>query len=509
MSDKKVIIACSTEYKDYSFNEKLDIWTLISVIAPILEAKEEDEKRAPIDIVAVIDKSGSMAGEKLSLVKKTLEFVVSQLNEKDRLCLVTYDTKVYLDFKLTEMTKDNKNWILTIIKNISDGSSTNLCGGLMKGLCQIICRDPNKKNEVASVLLFTDGLANEGITHSKGIIAAMKDPKTFDGPTSEPLNSSQLQEPHHTWLKNIFGSSKKEEKLRATESTFANNEPKTADASVYTFGFGSDHNAQMLKDISDAGNGMYYYIENADKISEAFGHCLGGLLSTVAQGIQLEVTMGNKVLIKEVHTNRPIDKQEHSVKINMGDLQSEESRDVVLELSIDSLDSPTDCQTLFNVKLNYFNVINDCLESSNAVLTVLRPIKSENHDVANSNAEVNKQRSRVNLSKAMKVAYEKAENGDLEYASRVLNEEMASLKTYSAAVNNPKDEMYYIGLIDDTAKFQTNVSSKSQWNAKGKNANLNIVQQHECQRSSNLESVSYLTAAKCSKRVSAKKFVSK
>ncbi|XP_065682362.1 inter-alpha-trypsin inhibitor heavy chain H3-like isoform X1 [Hydra vulgaris] len=143
MSDKKVNIECSTEYKDYSFNEKLDIWTLISIKAPILEAKEEDEKRAPIDIVAVIDKSGSMAGEKLSLVKKTLEFVVSQLNEKDRLCLVTYDTKVYLDFKLTDMTKDNKSWILTIIKNISDGSSTNLCGGLMKGLCQIICRDPN------------------------------------------------------------------------------------------------------------------------------------------------------------------------------------------------------------------------------------------------------------------------------------------------------------------------------------------------------------------------------
>ena len=39
-----------------------------------------------------------------------------------------------------------------------------------------------------------------------------------------------------------------------------------ADASVYTFGFGEDHDPDMLKQISDAGNGMYYYIENEDQV---------------------------------------------------------------------------------------------------------------------------------------------------------------------------------------------------------------------------------------------------
>jgi len=39
-----------------------------------------------------------------------------------------------------------------------------------------------------------------------------------------------------------------------------------ADATVYTFGFGNDHDADMLTAISDAGNGMYYYIENEDKV---------------------------------------------------------------------------------------------------------------------------------------------------------------------------------------------------------------------------------------------------
>ena len=80
----------------------------------------------------------------------------------DHLALVTYDTDVYVDFGLMKMTSQNKESALRKIKAITDGSSTNLCGGLMKGLVQIIDRPVETKNEVASVLLFTDGLANEG-----------------------------------------------------------------------------------------------------------------------------------------------------------------------------------------------------------------------------------------------------------------------------------------------------------------------------------------------------------
>ena len=39
------------------------------------------------------------------------------------------------------------------------------------------------------------------------------------------------------------------------------------DASVYTFGFGKNHDPDMLKAISDAANGMYYFIENEKQVS--------------------------------------------------------------------------------------------------------------------------------------------------------------------------------------------------------------------------------------------------
>ena len=62
-----------------------------------------------------------------------------------------------------KMNQCNKENAIQVIKAISAGSMTNLCGGLMKGLCQVINHDAVEKNQVASVLLFTDGLANEGI----------------------------------------------------------------------------------------------------------------------------------------------------------------------------------------------------------------------------------------------------------------------------------------------------------------------------------------------------------
>jgi Mg-chelatase subunit ChlD len=82
--------------------------------------------------------------------------------EKDRLSVVTYDTGVTVDFHLLSMNKDNKKFAESKIESIQSGSSTNLCGGLLQGLCTILDRGGETKTDVASVLLFTDGLANHG-----------------------------------------------------------------------------------------------------------------------------------------------------------------------------------------------------------------------------------------------------------------------------------------------------------------------------------------------------------
>ena len=96
MEKSGISVSCYSEFGDYTYNKKHDIWTLISLKAPPCgdENEEENKKKISMDIVAVMDKSGSMAGEKLDLVKKTLEFVLTQ-------CMYTKSMVYLVDFHLS------------------------------------------------------------------------------------------------------------------------------------------------------------------------------------------------------------------------------------------------------------------------------------------------------------------------------------------------------------------------------------------------------------------------
>ncbi len=74
----QISLTCSAEYMSYPLSEQT-CWSVTSLKAPFYEPTA----RASVDIVAVIDKSGSMKhGNKLSLVKETLHFVIDQCKQK-------------------------------------------------------------------------------------------------------------------------------------------------------------------------------------------------------------------------------------------------------------------------------------------------------------------------------------------------------------------------------------------------------------------------------------------
>ena len=497
---ENITVHCQTEYLEYVYNERQDVTAIVTLKAPLLEEDEqEEEKRAPIDLVAVIDKSGSMAGEKLKLVKTTLEFIISQLRSKDRLALVTYDSNVYIDFGFKIMNKDNKADCLAKVKNIMEGSMTNLSGGLLQGLSLVVDRSADGKNEVASVLLLTDGLANEGITSEKGIVAAMKDPTRMRGiATPTPGHAPQKRK------------SKARKAIPAAEiepvpEPVSSGGP--ADATVYTFGFGADHDPVLLKAISDAGSGMYYFIEKEEQIAESFGHCLGGLLSTVAQGIQMELTFEGNATFTKIHTARPkTDLDDKTVKIDMGDLQSEENRDIVIELMLDHVHAPyeTTPQNLMNVKVDYYNVITSQLATAHANLGVLRPerVERKKEDV---NIAVVKQRTRIQLAEDMQKAEKKAKEGNYAEAKEILKMRKAAIESDELIYADGGGEEYQMWKQD--LDSMEDVYNPRDYVSKGKHMASNICQMHEQQRSSGLESKSYVTKKKASKRFAAKKFM--
>jgi Mg-chelatase subunit ChlD len=71
---EKIALNGQAEQETYPYDREVACWSMVSLQAPAFEPTE----RSNIDVVTVVDKSGSMSGEKIGLVRETLHFVVDQ-----------------------------------------------------------------------------------------------------------------------------------------------------------------------------------------------------------------------------------------------------------------------------------------------------------------------------------------------------------------------------------------------------------------------------------------------
>lgn len=392
--------------------------------------------RAPVDVVAVIDRSGSMAGEKLRLVKVALEFMVGQLKATDRAGIVTYDTNVAVPVPPTLLTDASKKKVLEVVRKIEAGDSTNLSGGLFEGLAQIssmsrsVVEDSGTGNRVASVFLFTDGMANSGLQSLAEIT---------------PILRSMLDGKNYT---------------------------------VFTFGFGSDHDAQLLKGLAEVGRGMYYFMAHADDIPVAFADCLGGLLSVVAQNIELEFeVVGNSCAISRLLTRFPVTthQPQRRVSVHVNDIYADESKDLLVDLMLSSLSQESLQQPLLTVRLRYMDVVLSKLETCETTIHVDRT-KHEKLDTPN--LCVDEQRNRYNVATALDEANALGSKGDLKAAKLLLQqvgEELAAGPSNGSAIT--------LELKAQVQQIGERLSSAEEYHAYGSKAMAQIANEHFYQRS--------------------------
>lgn len=106
----------------------------------------------------MVDKSGSMMGEKINLLKDTLHQILEVLNENDRLCIVEFESTAKGVVPLKRVTQNNLDTFKKGINSINAGGGTSIESG-MRIACQVL-NQRKFKNQVASIFLLTDGLDN-------------------------------------------------------------------------------------------------------------------------------------------------------------------------------------------------------------------------------------------------------------------------------------------------------------------------------------------------------------
>lgn len=370
---KKLALSAKMEHPVVPVGFEKDISILLSLVAPSVE-----KDRAPCNLSLVLDKSGSMKGDKLNLVICVAKFVVQQLDSRDQLGIVLYDSKVQELVPMGPLTAAEKTNILQKLDRVVAGDSTNLSGGLLKGLQQFLgsANKTQAKDAAKSVFLFTDGLANQGVTTTQGIISATQGA-----------------------LKSVTGG-----------------------VSVHCFGFGSDHDHDMLSQVSEACGGDYMYIESESSIANAFAQALGGLLSSVAQNIELSIESVNHKDFPIIVVGAPDfpsvrDTGSGTINIELGDMYADSQKDILLVGRPGNMFSEKKDTVLLGVaRVRYFNLLTSDYDS------LLQPLSITVGDALSAmDTDVDFHRNRLETVEAMKEAQRLAQEGHLEEARCCLN----------------------------------------------------------------------------------------
>ncbi|GAB4852465.1 hypothetical protein Ancab_016660 [Ancistrocladus abbreviatus] len=111
--------------------------------------------RAPIDLVTVLDVSGSMTGAKLQMLKRAMRLVISSLGSADRLSIVAFSAIPQRLLPLRRMTAPGQTLARRIVDQLVCGQGTCVSEALKKAAK--VLEDRREKNPVASIMLLSDG----------------------------------------------------------------------------------------------------------------------------------------------------------------------------------------------------------------------------------------------------------------------------------------------------------------------------------------------------------------
>jgi Ca-activated chloride channel family protein len=148
------------EHNKLRANSTTPIGLLVEVTAPSAPVTATAIVRKPQGVVFVIDRSGSMGGGRLEIVKHTVLDLLPRLNKDDYFSVVTFDDTPDVAIQLVRLGDANIKELRKTISALQPGGSTNLEMGYRVGLAEA-AKSP--EGTECQVILLSDGQANAGV----------------------------------------------------------------------------------------------------------------------------------------------------------------------------------------------------------------------------------------------------------------------------------------------------------------------------------------------------------
>lgn len=275
--------------------------------APLLIEGE----RPPVNLALVLDRSGSMSGEKLARAREAAIAAVRRLGPRDRFSLVTYDHNV--ETLVPSQPANNIEWIESRIRSVEAGGNTALFAAVSQGAAEV--RKALGRGYVHRVILLSDGLANVG--------------------PSTPEDLGRL------------GTALLKEGI-----------------SVTTIGVGTDFNEDLMTRLAARSDGNHYFVEKSDDLVRIFAAELGDVLSVAARKVIIEIDF-----VRGVRPLRIIGRdgsiRGQRVEVGMNQLYGGQQKYVLVEVEVPA-GRPGQTRELAQVRTAYENPRTARLESTTA-----------------------------------------------------------------------------------------------------------------------------------------------
>ncbi len=192
----------------------------------------------PSNLTFLIDVSGSMsAGNKLPLLKKSFKLLLNELSENDKISIVVYAGAAGLVLPPTSASEKEK--IIKALDQLQAGGTT--AGGSGIKLAYKTAKKAYIKGGNNRVILATDGDFNVGVSSTGELVRLIE-------------------------------------------------EKRQNDIYLTILGFGSgNYKDGRMEEISNAGNGNYYYIDNFKEAEKVFVKDMRANMFTIAKDVKIQV----------------------------------------------------------------------------------------------------------------------------------------------------------------------------------------------------------------------------
>jgi Ca-activated chloride channel family protein len=125
--------------------------------------------KRPLDLVVVVDHSGSMAQDgRLEKVKAGLDTLIDSLADTDRLAIVEFDDQVQVDSPLATVDPSGRAHLHQIVAGLTPRGATDIFDGLKAGFDLSVAGYDAQRE--ARVIFLSDGLATYGNTSDPAIL---------------------------------------------------------------------------------------------------------------------------------------------------------------------------------------------------------------------------------------------------------------------------------------------------------------------------------------------------